>query len=791
MASAGRGVWAIDIGTNALKALQMQEGDQGLEVTDFAYLEHSRNLLSGDITLSEKEQIISDTLRRFLDEKDLSKSEVAISIAGQNSFARFINLPPVETKKIPEVIQFEAVQQIPFDINEVEWDWQLMETADSPDKRVGLFAIKNELIAEVMDHFTRENLQVSCVQIAPMALYNYACYDLKEIEQSPRKAVVILDIGAENTTLVVCTRDTVWQRSIRIGGNTFTEAISDAFKKKLQTAEKLKRTAPMSKYMRQIYTAMKSVYTDLGSELQRSLGFYNSSPEGRDKTLTKVIALGGGMKLQGLSKYLTQTLGMPVVKPDSFERLTVAADVSTAKFHENVSDFGIAYGLGVQLLSDAKISTNLLPRKIARAMAWTRKARVFTIAASVLLVVMVLGFARAYKDLSQYKSHERTRAEIDQVISTVRGVSSEVSEQKNRLQPLEETVQKLMKRFEYRDTVPKFIETLVTCLPSKEFNKDQAALYEAFDAGDTRAILEIPRDQRKQLFVTRFAMEYTDDLQKSDFPTPDSGSRSYRSTPRKKKGGDMDMMMDPMMMEMMMIGEGGGMPPGGQRPMAAPAVPGQQEQEEVVAGFTVLIEGYSPYRNLTELLDPPGVRDDRDRWGFVTRLDNLAELFQNIPFELYHKHDITHFKIETGLVDLESREDMPAGIGVQKEVERVPKALIEQNKGGAIGGYGGIYGGMQSEYVITENVLIDPMTNEEISKTYDYITQQDIDQDPELAEKDLGKKKYNKLTRDPLYIERDHWFRIKAKFVWKEAPKEEPVSPAGAMTMPGMPGGYY
>jgi type IV pilus assembly protein PilM len=483
MASTASGVWAIDIGTSSLKALQMRQGEEGLEVVDFFYLEHSRNLASGGISPEEKEAITVETLGKFLDEKDLSKSEVAISIAGQNSFARFINLPPVEAKKIPEVVQFEAVQQIPFDINEVEWDWQLMEEEDSPDKRVGLFAIKNELIAEVMDHFTNENLRVSCVQIAPMALYNYAYCDIRELQGSPNKAIVILDIGAENTTLVVCTRESVWQRSIRIGGNTFTEAIADTFKKNYATAEKLKRTAPMSKYMRQIYTAMKSVYTDLGSEIQRSLGFYSSSAEGRDKTLSKVIALGGGMKLQGLSKYLTQTLGIQVVKPDSFELLRLVPEVSTAKFHENISDFGIAYGLGAQLLGEAKIRTNLLPRKIARAMAWTRKAKTFTIAASVLLLVSVLSVGTAFKALKQYESHGTTRSQIDSLIGEIKGVSSEISQQKARRQPLETEIQKHMEAFKYRDVVPLFIETIAKCLPSKEYNPDQAALYDAFNSG--------------------------------------------------------------------------------------------------------------------------------------------------------------------------------------------------------------------------------------------------------------------------------------------------------------------
>jgi type IV pilus assembly protein PilM len=779
MASAVRGVWAIDIGSSALKALQMHQGDEGLEVIDFAYLEHSHNLSSGDVSPEEKEQITVETLRKFLDEKDLGKSEVAISIAGQNSFARFINLPPVEAKKIPEVVQFEAVQQIPFDINEVEWDWQSMEDEDSPDKRVGLFAIKNELIAEVMDHFTRENLRVTCVQIAPMALYNYAFCDIREIQASPDKAVVILDIGTENTTLVVCTKDNVWQRSIRIGGNTFTEAIADAFKKNYATAEKLKRTAPMSKYMRQIYTAMKSVYTDLGSEIQRSLGFYSSSAEGRDKRLSRVIALGGGMKLQGLSKYLTQTLGIQVVKPDSFETLVLAPEVSTAKFHENISDFGVAYGLGIQLLGEAKIHTNLLPRKIARAMAWTRKARMFTIAASILLFASVLAVGTAFKTLKQYEGHRTTRARIQGITNEIKDVSRDISEQKARRQPLEDKIKKLMDTFQYRDTVPSFIETLAKCLPSKEYNEDQAVLYEAFASGDIQGVVAIPRHERKQLFVTRFAMEYAEDVKSSDFPEQGSG-RTTRRAPTRRRGGAMP---DEMMMEMMMPGMPGGMPGTGGMPASGGAPKPEEEQEEGGAGFTVLIEGYSPYQNISELLDPPSVREDQSRWGFITRLEKLAVLFPEDPYTLFAKHDIEHFKVETGLVDLDDK-DMPSGIGVQKEIERVPEELRATRTRGGFGGARGRPGG---DFVDTEPVLLDPMTNEEISKTSDIITQEEIDSDPELTEKDLGRKKYNRLTGDQLFIERDCWFRIRAKFTWKDAPKQESATEGagGAMGMQG------
>lgn len=754
MASAVRSVWAIDIGSNALKALRMHEGANGLEVLDFAYVEHSRNLSSGEVRAEEKEQIVSETLHKFLTENDLAQDDVAISIAGQNSFARFINLPPVEPKKIPEIVQFEAVQQIPFDINEVEWDWQLMEAEGSPDKVVGLFAIKNEMIAEVMDHFTKENLRVSCVQIAPMALYNYAYNDLKDVAESNKKATVILDMGAENTTLVICTKDTVWQRSIRIGGNTFTQAIADAFHKSFETAEKLKRTAPMSKYMRQIYTAMKPVYTDLGGEVQRSLGFYSSSPQGRDKTLTRIIAVGGGMKLQGLAKYLTQTLGMQVIKPDSFEKLTLASNLSNASFHENVSDFGIVYGLGAQLLGEARIRTNLLPRKIARAMAWSQKAKMFTIAAGILLAAMLLGVAKAFRDQSVYQGNAPVRNQIQTVLSDVGQVRNLVSEQEARRQPLEDKIKKEFDAFKYRDVVPQFIETLVKCIPNKENTPDQKDLFEAFERGDVQAVLSTPRPERKQLFVTRFSFEYAQDIESASFPKVNNKA-NFLPGARANKPQLMNNPLAQFQMEAAAAQE------------AAPAVP---------SGFTVLIEGYSPYQNIADLLDPTSVGDDQGRWGMITKFGNLTKLFPNVSFELFNKADIRHFKLETGVVDPQTR-DMPAGIGILKDVER-PSAVSQQNANpnvvlpGALMLQMGEEGAAQGpEFIATEKVLFDPMTNEEISKTYDIVTQQDIDSGSSWTDKDLGRKKTTSFGQEKFLV-RDHWFRIQAKFVWKDAPKE-------------------
>lgn len=212
----------------------------------------------------------------------------------------------------------------------------------------------------------------------------------------------------------------------------------------------------------------------------------------------------------------------------------------------------------------------------------------------------------------------------------------------------------------------------------------------------------------------------------------------------------------------------GGMSPGGEA--------AEESEPEGGAGFTILIEGYSPYHRISELLDPPSVKGDQSRWGFVTRLENLAKLFPGVPYKLFQKHEIAHFTVETDLVDLTSNE-MPDGIGVQKEVERVARASTTPRTRTGYGEYGGGGGRPKRDIVYTEKVLIDPMTNEEISRTFDIITQEEIEANPDLTEKDLGRKKYDESTGDELYIDRDRWFRIRAKFTWKDAPKETPETP--------------
>ncbi|MHC4545424.1 MAG: type IV pilus assembly protein PilM [Planctomycetota bacterium] len=575
MAVKSSAVWAIDIGSNSLKALHLSAEGDVVEVIGFDHVQHGKVVTGAGVTAAERDELVALSFRQFVEQNNIGKDDVIISVPSQNSFARFVNLPPVEEKRIPEIVKFEAVQQIPFDINDVQWDWQLMSETDSAEKRVGIFAIKNEVVNSALEHFSREHIQVGYVQMSPMALYNYVLYDRADLLRSDDEATVVLNIGAENTDLVVCTGSTVWQRCILIGGNAFTRAIADTFKLNFEKAEKLKRTAPMSKYARQIFQAMRPVFTDLATEIQRSLGFYRTSNP--NTKLSKIIALGGGTKMRGLLKYLQQTVEIPVERPDSFKKLVISSVVSTAKFHESVCDFGIVYGLGLQGLDQGRIESNLLPRGIARSMAWASKARYFTAAAGLILLISVLTFARTLFDKATYGEKADIRRETSNTIDDTREAINKTEEEIRAGSGYEAMIQKEFEVFNYRDVVPLLVESIISALPNERNNPEQREFYEAFAYGDVDTVLKTPRKERKQLFITSMRTYFVEDVNTATFDSIDEQHRSYSERSRY-----------------------------GSQYTGARGIPGGSAARQGEPGFLVTIVGYSPYKNIVKTIRMSG-----------------------------------------------------------------------------------------------------------------------------------------------------------------------------------------
>ncbi|NNM88132.1 MAG: type IV pilus assembly protein PilM [Phycisphaerae bacterium] len=389
-----RTAWGIDIGTTSLKALKLQLQGGKLEVLAVEVIEHERFLTEPDV---DRREVVGQSLRKLLDRNPLRGEKVFVSAPGATSFARFVKLPPVEPRKIPEIVRFEAIQQIPFPLDQVNWDYHSFQNADSPDVEIGIFAIKKDIVAQLLADFRTAGVTVHGVQIAPLAIYNAMTY-----EQAVKdKGTIVLDIGADHSDLIMMDQGRLWLRTINLGGNSFTEALAKSFKQQFRRAEQLKKTAATSKYARQIFQAMRPTFADLVPEIQRSIGYYNSGH--RDNKIEQIVGTGNSFQLSNLQKYLQQYLGMEVRRLDSFSKVTGEAKLQ-ASMGEHILGLPVAYGLALQGLDLATVESNLLPVEIARKMLWARKRPWFIATAALVAVSAMVAYGRYYLDKSAYQT---------------------------------------------------------------------------------------------------------------------------------------------------------------------------------------------------------------------------------------------------------------------------------------------------------------------------------------------------------------------------------------------------
>ena len=388
------GVWGIDLGQCALKALRLQEIDGVLTVTAFDYVEHPKILSQPD---ADPDQLTREALEKFLSRNTLRGDLVSISVPGQSGLARFVKLPPVEEKKIADIVRFEAKQQIPFNLDEVVWDYQRIGAGEVSEGfamniEIGLFAMKRDMINRYLQHFKDVGVEVHFVQMAPLALCNYVAYDLlgkgartPDEEEAAANCIVALDIGADSSNLIITNAGAASSGNGRfLSVATTLPALTKELKLTFAKAEHLKRNAVKSPDLKKILTALKPVLNDFVGEVQRSLGYFTNSH--RDADLEYIIGLGNAFRLPGLQRYLGEKLSLEVRKLSKMERLTGDEVLSQAEFSENILSFAVAYGLALQGMNHARLSTNLLPNEI-RVERLVRGKKPWAAAAAALLIL--------------------------------------------------------------------------------------------------------------------------------------------------------------------------------------------------------------------------------------------------------------------------------------------------------------------------------------------------------------------------------------------------------------------
>src|SRR5206468_12148777 len=213
---------SLNLGSQTIGLAEFQAQPQGgLVLQNYRLREVLIDPASEDIRHPQ----ISAALREIMAELQIHHEAVNYAVSAQSVFARFVKLPAVEEEKIERIIAFEAQQNVPFPIDEVVWDYQLIAGGGDEQVQVVLVAIKADLLDEINGAVEETGLRTSIVDVATMALYNAFRYNYTGLTGCS----LLVDIGARTTNLLFIEPEIIFSRSVPIGGSSVTCSIAKEF----------------------------------------------------------------------------------------------------------------------------------------------------------------------------------------------------------------------------------------------------------------------------------------------------------------------------------------------------------------------------------------------------------------------------------------------------------------------------------------------------------------------------------------------------------------------------------
>lgn len=471
-------VWGIDIGNCSFKAMRccVEDSDPSTLLVDAVdYIEYPTILTQPGV---DAEESIREAMKLFLSRNKIKGDKIAVSVGGQNGLVRFLKLPPIESKKVPDIVKYEAKQQIAF-LNEVIWKWQRLgqqgtASAFPLEVEIGLFAVKREQVFKTIEQCESLDIPVDCIQLTPLALYNYLMHDEMEDlpslddydPENPPPYVVAISMGTDATDLILTNGFRAWQRNLPIGGNHFTKALMKELKLTFAKADHLKRNLASSQDKVAVLRAMQPVFNQFQNEIQRSLGFFSSLDSNAE--FKRVIALGNGMKLTGLTKYLSQNLGINVIPGNSFHGLDTSNLADSSLITENMSTFGTCYGLCLQSLKQGAVNTNFLPGEIKMARIINAKKPWMLAATALLTLGATINFGAqvSVQDSVSEKNWSRYESEAESLTNKAKSFASEVAAEEQKFVSLDGMGSEFLQNFKSRTNWIELLYGINACLPS-------------------------------------------------------------------------------------------------------------------------------------------------------------------------------------------------------------------------------------------------------------------------------------------------------------------------------------
>ncbi len=380
----------LNIGATTVSLAEYESGAKGaLSLVNYGTAKLSAPLDSGNA-----ETILAPALLEIVREKGIKPGKVAMSISGQMVFPKFAAIPMAGgEEKFEQMVRYEVEQNIPFPIDEMVCDRQVLGDTENGDKSVMIVASKVDQVEALTSAVASAGFSPELVDVAPIAVTNALRFSRPAEAEG---CSVILDIGAKTTSLVIVEGDKLYNRSIPVAGNTITKEISQAFGCSTDEAEAVKIekgyvslggvAEDEDEVADRVSKVCRAVLTRLNAEISRSINFYRSQQGG--SAPTKLYLTGGSALLPQIDQFFVDSLQIEVEFFNPFESVAVSPRMNADALDSDCALLAASVGLALHMTENARFAINLLPPSIVAERA--ERAKIPVVAAAGVLLVASL-----------------------------------------------------------------------------------------------------------------------------------------------------------------------------------------------------------------------------------------------------------------------------------------------------------------------------------------------------------------------------------------------------------------
>src|SRR5437016_3547406 len=406
-------------------------------------------------------------MREMMHEMHIHRADVNYAVPAQSVFARFVKLPALDAEKIDKIISFEAQQNVPFPIDEVVWDYQLVGGGMGEQIQVVIVAIKRDLLDEINNAVEETGLRTGIIGVASMGLYNAFCYNYADLNGCS----LLVDIGARTTNVLFIEAGRIFSRSLPIGGSAITATIAKEFGESLAAAETRKKrdgfvalggaAEPADPNIGRLSKIARSTMTRLHAELMRSITHYRAEQQG-DRP-ARIFLCGGGAGMPNMREFFHEKFELPVEFFNPLQNVSVSESAPEAARSHYL--FGELVGLALRSVTICPMKLNLLPASVVRRQD-LEKRRPFFIAAAACILLALLGWSAYYTRAAQVA--QQTAATIRQKNGTMRVAEGQLDKLKKEITALDNTATPLITAVNDRNFWPQLLEQLNSRLPESD-----------------------------------------------------------------------------------------------------------------------------------------------------------------------------------------------------------------------------------------------------------------------------------------------------------------------------------